>query len=439
MSLGKVKAFLTLLMAVGAATYFGGGGALASFSAETSNEGSTIASGTLTMSNTVNTNTACFSNASATDNNVNAGCDALFHLTSIAPGIYGGTAEVSIENTGSIDASKLWIWAPSVTPNLTTALTSGNSVSSLAVSSLSAPVYNGQSVVVKNGSNSQTFYANANEAANATSISVVPQNANFSYPATTATTVDVADCYDQLTTGGTNTATAGNNLNFVTTTGNPLCNGLHLYVQEITGMTPGTPSTKNYCWVGATEPGAGMCAAPISVTLSATGALTSGNSVSTLNVTALNGNVAAPDIVVVSDGTHSQNFTVSANAYVGATSISVTPVNANANYATGATVTAAPLSVDANGALSKIDGDILASHTLAGYDSVHDFLNGPAELPQVQTNGTLYSAPSSLPDLPHGTTRTFLVGVVLASPLGSTQNNLQGLQSTFGLTWHIDQ
>ena len=36
-------------------------------------------------------------------------------------------------------------------------------------------------------------------------------------------------------------------------------------------------------------------------------------------------------------------------------------------------------------------------------------------------------------------TRTFYVGLYLPVPAGSNQNALQGLASTFGLTWHIDQ
>jgi hypothetical protein len=35
--------------------------------------------------------------------------------------------------------------------------------------------------------------------------------------------------------------------------------------------------------------------------------------------------------------------------------------------------------------------------------------------------------------------RTFYVGLYLPVPAGTPQNQLQGLSSTFGLTWHIDQ
>jgi hypothetical protein len=36
-------------------------------------------------------------------------------------------------------------------------------------------------------------------------------------------------------------------------------------------------------------------------------------------------------------------------------------------------------------------------------------------------------------------TRTFIVGVYMPSPTGTNQNPLQGLSSTFGITWHLDQ
>jgi len=110
-------------MTAGFATYFGNGGTFSSFSADTTNAGSNIASGTLTMSNTVNSQaTACFSYNGVA--NVNSACSALFSLAGTAPqsaagnlppGYYGSVASVKVENTGSIDATKLQIYAPTTT------------------------------------------------------------------------------------------------------------------------------------------------------------------------------------------------------------------------------------------------------------------------------------------------------------------------------------
>jgi hypothetical protein len=58
--MNALKQFLLGLMLLGAVTYFGGGGTWASFSAETSNAGESIASGTLTMNDTASA-TACYS------------------------------------------------------------------------------------------------------------------------------------------------------------------------------------------------------------------------------------------------------------------------------------------------------------------------------------------------------------------------------------------
>ncbi len=59
-------------------------------------------------------------------------------------------------------------------------------MTSLAVSALTAAVTSGQSIVVSNGANTQTFTASAGAIIGATSISVTSQNANFSYPSTSA-------------------------------------------------------------------------------------------------------------------------------------------------------------------------------------------------------------------------------------------------------------
>ena len=109
MSLRELKGLLLFVMAIGVAVYFGGGATFASFSAETTNVGSSAASGTLTMSDQVNAGTACLSANGASQNNVNAACAAALALTNVAPGVYGGTAQITVQNTGSIDASKFYL------------------------------------------------------------------------------------------------------------------------------------------------------------------------------------------------------------------------------------------------------------------------------------------------------------------------------------------
>lgn len=122
--LTKTRILLLMVMAVGFATYFGNGGTFSSFSAEDTNANSNISSGTLTMSNVVNGFTANTCNSQAGASNVNGTCDALFALTSggdptqannLAPSFYGGTAKLTLQNTGTIDATKLQVYAPSTT------------------------------------------------------------------------------------------------------------------------------------------------------------------------------------------------------------------------------------------------------------------------------------------------------------------------------------
>lgn len=126
-SLTKSKIALLLVMAAGFATYFGNGGSFSSFSADTTNANSSIASGTLLLSNQVTnssgtTAAACLSTSGS--NNFNATCDKYFTLTgtgnssnagNLGPALYGAVAQIQVKNTGSLDASKLEIYAPSST------------------------------------------------------------------------------------------------------------------------------------------------------------------------------------------------------------------------------------------------------------------------------------------------------------------------------------
>ena len=101
----KQKVLMTL-GTVGVAAAVAGGGSFASFNAQTTNP-NTFATGTLVMSNKVNTATACLSTAAGVGITTNvATCDALFNLTVKKPGD-SGTADLTIKNEGSVAASLL--------------------------------------------------------------------------------------------------------------------------------------------------------------------------------------------------------------------------------------------------------------------------------------------------------------------------------------------
>ena len=423
----RFKQVLLALIVIGALANLGSPGWFASFSAEVQNTNSSISSGTLTMSDEVNAGTTCLSANGSSQNNVNAGCASTLALTNVAPGLFGGTAQVTIQNTGSIDASKFYVYAPYVNSTLNAGLTSGGSVSSLTVLALEGAVTNGDSIVVTYGSHTQTFTASGATAAGATSITVTSVNANFSYPVgstvqdtSSNTTASNTDCYDAKTTTGVSGSTKGTDLNFNPVAGNPFCSTVLMYVQE-------TGTSSNYCWSG-NGAGTAQCTAPVSVTLSAQ---VSGNGVTSLPVSALNGNVKSGDSVLVKSGTNTQTFVASAAAYFGATSISVTSQNANATYPIGSTVTN-------SSALSTLNID--STNTISNFDTAHPF-SGKVQLYPVTANGTIdNTATVELSRFNNGSyQRTFQVGLYLPAPAGTNQNPLQGLGSTFGLTWHMDQ
>ncbi len=104
------KWLLSGLVVIGAAALIGGG-TFASFNAQTQNPGNTFATGTLVLSNTKAGGSACLSTGGgATDTNVNSSCDSLFALTVKKPGD-SGTANLTIKNEGSIDASALKVFS----------------------------------------------------------------------------------------------------------------------------------------------------------------------------------------------------------------------------------------------------------------------------------------------------------------------------------------
>jgi predicted ribosomally synthesized peptide with SipW-like signal peptide len=109
------KTYLKVLLAVGVlAVIAGGAGTFASFTAQTENAGNTFATGTLQLSNSANSGTACLSyNGSS---NTNAACSAIVTVATspgAAPGSAIATGTVSVTNTGTLPASKFELFSPS--------------------------------------------------------------------------------------------------------------------------------------------------------------------------------------------------------------------------------------------------------------------------------------------------------------------------------------
>ncbi len=92
-----------------------GFGTLATFNAQTNNPSNVFATGTLVLSNTKQGGTACLSTGGGnTNTNVNTGCDQLLNLTVKKPGDTG-TANVTLRNVGSINATTFKVFAPTCT------------------------------------------------------------------------------------------------------------------------------------------------------------------------------------------------------------------------------------------------------------------------------------------------------------------------------------
>ncbi|MGN6372946.1 MAG: hypothetical protein ACTHM1_08130 [Solirubrobacteraceae bacterium] len=438
----KTKRILTLMMAVGALA-LAGRGTFASFSAETSNGGTSLASGTLTLSNQVESGEACLSTAAKSSNNFNERCQAAMALKNVAPGVFGGVAKITVKNTGSIDASKLYLWAPLANAVLKGALTEGVAVTKLTVAPIEGSVRSKDEIVLRYGTHEEKFEASAAAEGGTESISVTSKSANFSYPeGATATdessdkTVENAekkleplntDCYDSKTTEpGTAGATDGAELGFNSPSGSPLCRTALLFIQETTGG-------KNYCWWGHGEKSeSGMCLAPISVKPSS--GLSTEKAIESLPVSSLNGNVASGDKIRIAYENHEQEFKASAEAFISSssTSISIESATPNFAYPTGATITDTKT-------LETLNSDTI--DTISNFDTAHNGNSGKIPLPPVTSNGKLETSPPV--ELGHygGSKyeRTFYVGLYVPAPAGSNQNNLQGLASTFGISWHLEQ
>jgi len=110
----RLKLVLASLVVLGGMSYLTVAGTFALLSSESGNRQASIATGTLTFGNTVNTNTTCYSyGGAASPGNVNTGCDPLFSAATL---MYPGTVatqKVTISDNGSIDAADLSVYMPS--------------------------------------------------------------------------------------------------------------------------------------------------------------------------------------------------------------------------------------------------------------------------------------------------------------------------------------
>jgi len=106
MSRKRVKQYLMLLTVVGlVAVAANGAGTFASFSATTTNDGNTFATGTLFLQNSDGT-TTCNSETNSTNVQV-TGCAILFDDIPLESGVVTSSQPLTLTNTGTVDASSI--------------------------------------------------------------------------------------------------------------------------------------------------------------------------------------------------------------------------------------------------------------------------------------------------------------------------------------------
>jgi len=107
MKLSLRKKILLSLGVVAGIGALAGAGTFATFTAQTTNPNNIFADGTLVLSNTVNSGSACLSTGGGTtDVNNNGSCSVAFDLSVQKPGD-SDTEELTLENVGSLAASAL--------------------------------------------------------------------------------------------------------------------------------------------------------------------------------------------------------------------------------------------------------------------------------------------------------------------------------------------
>lgn len=450
-SLGRTKKILILAMCAGAIAYVGGRGTFAVFTAETTNSNNGVTSGTLVLGNANNTTgTTCYSYSGTVVYNAYGSCQPLWNTTNnMSPGQLA-QSKLTVDNQGSIDASTFYLSAPWPRTTLAAQANPGSPATIVITASngFNPTLAAGNVLQISYGSFVETLTVGSvgATASGNTTINISSGTLVHTYPAGARventganTTAANTECFDALTTTGTVPvagATPGTSLPFVTTTNNPLCNTLIFWIQE--QKTVGA-TTVNYCWYGLAG-GPGQCRTPTTATTSAS--ITTSGTTSLTFASALTGNIKTNDTLTISDGTTSVTCKATADAYIGDTSVTVqantgaTPCAPTATIASGATVkdTLAFASLDADThTISNFDTLKRTTAPIQLYPLSQDNVN--LRLGVQNTTATVWLNKHGDP----GSTRVFYIGVYMPVASGQSQNQLQGLISTFSLNWHIEQ
>lgn len=528
----RAKRVLLLVLLIGVLCFSGTGGTLSSFNAETTNAGSQILSGTLTMSNTVGSQSACLSaggSVGTPSGNINANCNAVITLpTNVEPGEWNTSqqeASLTIANTGSLNGSGLTLFAPSATDCAETQTSAGTSltfnkvpsvvtlgtsisvgtVTSIQLSSVPEPITAGDLLVVSNSSGqfltatastsatgsttTQTISVNSVTAANSFSTSSTVDDVSAwpswtphsTFPTLTSGLTDgtpvtslslsslpsfvksgdliavtnsagqeqtftASGDYAALTASATTIGitsvaanynfAAGSTVEDVSSAVNgswrPFCSNTVLYVQETTNG--GAPY---YCWYGPGSSAAvtggseastdGLCDTPLTVSAQP---VTAGLTPTAVTFSELPVAINNNDTIQLTNSSgQSEAFTVSGNYSVSTSAVSVALSTSTGAATYSFAVGSSGIDSNTQGALSS------GTYTLSNFDTSEAQNTAGLSLYPITSAGVVSKSTTALVS---GAKRYFTVGVYLPN-ISTAQNVLQGLQSTFGLSWYLTQ
>lgn len=238
-----------------------------------------------------------------------------------------------------------------------------------------------------------------------------------------------ASCSDTATTSPPVAgATYGSELNFVNATNNKLCQETDMFIEE-SAVVGG--HTDYYCWFGAQDQSSGLCAQPLTASLSAS--VTSCTTASSITLSSQPGTIAAGDTLYLTGPSANCTFTASGGPYpptTGSSTISVTGGTYSSGSGSIASGTVVNNTVAAQLSYSSDTG------TISNFDSSYNKSQRFIQLYPITGAGTIASSGSEFPAV---TTRNFTVGIYISNPTSSDENNLQGLSLGFEIDWYINQ
>lgn len=489
------------MLVIGVLAFSGSGGTFASFNAVTTNPGNSISSGTLTLSDQVHSGTMCLSSGGPVGNpanNANPTCTAIVTVQNVAPGSWDmstQTAKVTIEDTGSLNASTFTLSAPThatcagskstSAPHVTVStvtVASGSPTATAAAGSFSR-VRTGMLVfalgvpagttVTAVGSTSVTMSQNAT--------ATKSESVNFGWSTTVAhvqftsgqktitvtggngfpgvavgmtvsatgtpvptSTIVTAIAGTTITISQAATATAtkavvyfgatsGRQNNFTSTPSPtyPFCHSALLYVQE--SATVGA-NTDYYCWYGYNTTGTGTTESATTGLCAAPLVTTTTGSITCASATSITLTAATGPIY------HNDLITV--------TSAGTTcTLKAGATYKPSTSSTVISVT-HTSGSGTFPSGSAVSDSTVAGHlnsDHTHTVATFISRFKHTIGKIVLYpiTGPGAITkratvQLGALSSRSFTIGLYVPK-LATTQNTVQGLKTIFGLTWYISQ